>query len=135
MKSRWIVGVALLAFLPLLPSACGEPEKFIMYGIDISCSEFEDCYRKPEYLLGADCIDEICQCPTDPEYADMYRFPCRRKGNYPNNCKRYCQALDECDPSDVDPKYLPPGTPWPPEDGGGGAGGAGGSSASSTTDE
>jgi hypothetical protein len=135
MKSRWIVGIALLALLPLLPSACGEPEKYLMYGIDISCSEFEDCYRKSTDLLGAMCIDEICQCPTDPEFAYMYRFPCRKKGSHPGDCYRLCQALEDCDPSDVNPKYLPPGTPWPPADGSGGAGGSGGASAASSATE
>lgn len=131
MKTRWMAGTALLAFLPLLHAACGEPEPFLMYGIDISCEEDGDCYTKGQQLLGALCIDEICQCP--PEYTYMYKFPCVEKGKSLGDCYRQCRALEECDPKDVDPKYLPPGTSWPPMDGGGGAGGSGGASSSSSS--
>lgn len=128
MKIRWLAWAVLLAILPLVHAACGEPEPVYVNGVNIACNDDCDCYTDSTHLLGTQCTDGICQCPV--QFTWMYKFPCCEKGRALEGCPRMCMNLDECEPSEIDPQYLPPGTVWPPADGGGGAGGASSSSPS-----
>lgn len=129
MKKRWLAAALVLAFLPVLHASCLEPQPFYVGNVIIPCEEDCDCYTGDNFLLGSVCAEGICQCP--PEFPDMYKLPCCKKGTPPDNCRRRCRRLEECDPEVVDVKYLPPGTVWPPVEEDGGAGGSGGASASS----
>lgn len=129
MRIRWLTGAALLAVFPLFHASCGEPEPVYVDGVNVACDDDCDCYTESTHLLGTECTDGICQCPVWATW--MYKFPCCEKGRPPEDCRRMCRGLDECEPSEIDVQYLPPGTVWPPVDGGG-AGGSGGASASSS---
>lgn len=130
MKIRWLVGMALLIFMPMLHASCSDPEPVYVNGVNVACDDDCDCYTDATHLLGTECRDGICQCPDD--FTEMYKFPCCEKGRPPEDCRSMCRALEECEPSEIDPQYLPPGTVWPPVDGDGGAGGSGGAAASNS---
>lgn len=128
MKIRWLVGAALLISTSVLHASCSDPEPIYLNGVNIACDDNCDCYTDSTHLLGTICVDGICQCP--PVFEAMYKFPCCEKGAPLEGCSRMCMALNECEPSEIDPQYLPPGTVWPPADGSGGAGGSSSSSSS-----
>lgn len=131
MKTRWLAGVALLAFLSAVHTSCLEPEPVIVRNLVIPCEQDCDCYTGENYYLGTECVEGICQCP--PQYKDMYKFPCCDKTRPIDDCRRQCRPLEQCLVDEVDEQYLPPGTVWPPIEEDGGAGGSGGTPASSSS--
>lgn len=131
MKARFFAGVALLFLSVLIAVSCLEPEPVIIRNAIVPCEQDCDCYTGEIYALGTECVDGICQCP--PRYEDMYKFPCCDKTRPSDDCRRQCRPLSQCSEDEVDVKYLPPGTVWPPIKEDGGAGGFGGASASSSS--
>jgi len=113
----------LLPLLGLIPLACSaEPfstEPIIVNdpcAPPVACEELVDCYSDGNYELGTECRNNQCVCPP---LKGMSPLPCCLKGAAPNDCRRQCRHVDECEPE-------PPCAGSTASSSGGGAGGQGG---------
>jgi len=123
-----IIRCAPLLLLPLsglIPLACSaEPFSTEPITIDntctppVACSELVDCYSNGNYELGTECRNNLCLCPA---WEGMSPLPCCLKGAGPNDCRRQCRHVDECEP-----EQCAGSTGATAAGSGGGAGGQGG---------
>ena len=111
--------------LGLIPLACSEEPIFVDNTCTppVACEELADCYSEGNYELGTECRNSQCLCP---DWEGMSPLPCCLKGSGPNDCKRQCRPIEDCEPEPCATGTGEASASGAGGEGTGGTGGAGG---------